>query len=219
MKKRFLISLILLLVLSTYQIQNNFKLGPNLLIKEIIVENNSIIPEREIIKNLSFLNQKSLFFLEEKEIKQKIKELIFIESFEIKKIYPNKIKVKVFEKKPVAILQDKKKRKFFTDKNEVINYIYPEKFNDLPIVFGDKKNFALFYDELKKIRFPLEEIKIFYLFESKRWDLITKKNQTIKLPIKNYIESLNNFINIKDKTNFEKYKTFDYRIYDQLILK
>ena len=82
-----------------------------------------------------------------------------------------------------------------------------------------KKNFALFYDELKKIRFPLEEIKIFYLFESKRWDLITKKNQTIKLPIKNYIESLNNFINIKDKTNFEKYKTFDYRIYDQLILK
>ena len=219
MKKRFLISLILLLVLSTYQIQNNFKLGPNLLIKEIIVENNSIIPEREITKNLSFLNQKSLFFFEEKEIKQKIKELIFIESFEIKKIYPNKIKVKVFEKKPVAILQDKKKRKFFTDKNEVINYIYPEKFNDLPIVFGDKKNFALFYDELKKIRFPLEEIKIFYLFESKRWDIITKKNQTIKLPIKNYIESLNNFINIKDKTNFEKYKTFDYRIYDQLILK
>ena len=52
MKKRFLISLILLLVLSTYQIQNNFKLGPNLLIKEIIVENNSIIPKKEITKNL-----------------------------------------------------------------------------------------------------------------------------------------------------------------------
>ena len=70
MKKRFLISLILLLVLSTYQIQNNFKLGPNLLIKEIIVENNSIIPESSITKNLSFLNQKNLFFLEEKEIKK-----------------------------------------------------------------------------------------------------------------------------------------------------
>ena len=219
MRKRFLISLILLLVLSTYQIQNNFKLGPNLLIKEIIVENNSIIPESTITKNLSFLNQKNLFFLEEKEIKKKIKDLIFIESIEIKKIYPNKIKVKVFEKKPIAILQDKKKKKYFTDKNEVINFIYPDKFDDLPIVFGDKKNFAIFYDKLKKNHFPLEEIKIFYLFESKRWDLITKKNQTIKLPIKNYIESLVNFINIKDKTNFEKYKIFDYRNKDQLILK
>ena len=219
MRKRFLISLILLLVLSTYQIQNNFKLGSNFLIKEIIVENNSIIPESSIAKNLSFLNQKNLFFLEQKEIKKKIKELIFIESIEIKKIYPNKIKVKVFEKKPVAILQDKKKKKYFTDKNEVIDFIYPDKFDDLPIVFGDKKNFAIFYDKLKKNHFPLEEIKIFYLFESKRWDLITKKNQTIKLPIKNYMESLVNFINIKDKTNFEKYKIFDYRIKDQLILK
>ena len=96
MRKRFLIYLILLLVLSTYQIQNNFKLGSNFLIKEIIVENNSIIPESSIAKNLSFLNQKNLFFLEQKEIKKKIKELIFIESIEIKKIYPNKIKVKVF---------------------------------------------------------------------------------------------------------------------------
>ena len=67
MRKRFLISLILLLVLSTYQIQNNFKLGPNLLIKEIIVENNSIIPESSIAKNLSFLNQKNLFFRAERD--------------------------------------------------------------------------------------------------------------------------------------------------------
>ena len=64
--------------------------------------------------------------------------------------------------------------------------------------------------KLKKI-ISSEEIKFFTYLRSKRWDLITK-NQTIKLPIKNYMKSLNNFINIKDKTNFEKYKTFDYRI-------
>tara|TARA_B100000575_G_C23000936_1_gene576750 strand:- start:264 stop:923 length:660 start_codon:yes stop_codon:yes gene_type:complete len=219
MKKRIIISLILLLVLSTYQIQNNFRLLPNLLIKEITIENNLIVAESIINKNLSFLYQRSLFFLKEKEIEKKFQELNFIESFEIKKIYPNKIKIKVFEKKPVAILQDKKVKKYFTDKNEVINYMYPDKFDGLPIVFGDKTNFKLFYNDIKKTRFPIKEIKIFYLFESKRWDLVTKKNQTIKLPIKNYIESLNNFMNIKDKTNFEKYKTFDYRINDQLILK
>ena len=41
----------------------------------------------------------------------------------------------------------------------------------------------------------------------------------LKLPTKNYTESLINFINIKDKTNFENYKIFDYRLNNQLILK
>jgi hypothetical protein len=39
------------------------------------------------------------------------------------------------------------------------------------------------------------------------------------LPIKDYTESLKNFINFSEEKNFEKYKVFDYRINDQLILK
>ena len=45
------------------------------------------------------------------------------------------------------------------------------------------------------------------------------QDQTIKLPIKNYQESLKNFKNLRKQSNFNKYKTFDYRIKDQLILK
>ena len=48
---------------------------------------------------------------------------------------------------------------------------------------------------------------------------MTKKNQTIKLPMEDYIQSLENFILLKDQANFEKYKIFDYRISQQLILK
>ena len=72
---------------------------------------------------------------------------------------------------------------------------------------------------LKKINFPFEEIKKFYLFKSKRWDLLTLKNQLIKLPVNDYNKSLLNFISLKDQANFEKYEIFDYRIKDQLILK
>ena len=75
------------------------------------------------------------------------------------------------------------------------------------------------YLNLKKNKFPLDDIKKFYLFETNRWDLVTKKNQTIKLPSKDYIKSLENFIFLKDQANFEKYKIFDYRINQQLILK
>ena len=93
------------------------------------------------------------------------------------------------------------------------------KFSNLPLVFGDGKSFSILYKNLKEMQFPLNDIKIFYLFESKRWDLLTYKNQTIKLPINDYDSSLKNFIKIKNLSSFENYKTFDYRIKDQLILK
>ena len=49
------------------------------------------------------------------------------------------------------------------------------------------------FKKLKKINFPIETIKNFYFFESKRWDLSTEKNQIIKLPNQNFEESLKNF--------------------------
>ena len=219
MKKRFWISLFLLLVLSTYKIQADFNLIPDLSIKKIFIENNDIIDDKNIKKNLAFLYETNLFLLKTKNIKLKLNEIDFIESYEIKKIYPNKIKIKVFEKKPVAILIHKKNKLFFTSNGGTANFIDLTEFKNLPMVFGDKKSFEIFYKQLIAINFPINEIKKFYLFESKRWDLITTKNQTIKLPINNYDQSLLNYLKLKDQANFLKFKTFDYRINDQLILK
>ena len=49
--------------------------------------------------------------------------------------------------------------------------------------------------------------------------MLTLKNQLIKLPVNDYSKSLLNFISLKDQATFEKYKIFDYRIKNQLILK
>ena len=89
----------------------------------------------------------------------------------------------------------------------------------MPVVFGDHKSFKNFYDDLISINFPIDQIQKYYLFETKRWDLITNKKQTIKLPTKNYMKSLKNFMEIKNQTSFKKYQIFDYRINNQLILK
>ncbi len=219
MKKRFLIALLLLLLLSTYNIQENFKLNSKFYINNITVENNLVISEKKIRQKLSFIYKRNLFFLRENEIRNKLNEIDFIDSYEIKKIYPNKIKIKVFEKKPIAILQNKREKKYFTSKGSLVSFIYLDEFKSLPLVFGDEKSFKTLNDELEKINFPYKEIKTFYLFETGRWDLLTIKNQTIKLPISDYNISLKNFLDLKDQASFEKYKIFDYRIKDQLILK
>ncbi len=219
MKKRLFFSLVLLLLLSTYNIQNKFKINSFFLIKKIIVENNILLKDRIIKNKLSYIYGKNLFFLNTGKIKRELSEIEFIKSFEIKKIYPNILKIKVLEKKPVAILQNEKKKKYFTQNGNLIKFTKFEEFEDLPIVFGDKESFQIFYLNLLNINFPINEIKYFYLFESKRWDLITINDQTIKLPIKDYKESLQNFMNINQDKNFNKYKSFDYRINNQLILK
>ena len=219
MKKRLIIGFLLLLLLSTYNIKFNKTFSSNLQIKKITIENNKIIKDKEIKEKLSFLYETNFFFLRTKKIEKKLKEIQFIESYQIKKIYPNNLIIKINEKKPIAIIQKSKQKNYFTARGELIDFRKIKKFEDLPTVFGDEKSFSTFYVNLKNINFPFKEIKTFYLFESKRWDLLTLKNQLIKLPINNYNKSLLNFISLKDQANFEKYKIFDYRIKDQLILK
>ena len=219
MKKRLIIGLLLLFLFSTYNIKFNKTFFSNFQIKKITIENNKIITEGEIKEKLSFLYETNFFFLRTKNIEKKLKEIQFIESYQIKKIYPNNLKIKIIEKKPIAIIQRMKQKKYFTAKGDLIDFRDIKIFRDLPIVFGDRESFLTFYLNLKIINFPFEEVKTFYLFESKRWDLLTLKDQLIKLPINNYNKSLLNFISLKDQANFEKYKIFDYRIKDQLILK
>ena len=172
MKKRFIIALILLVLFSTYKIQDSLKFRFNHNIKNISVENNSILNDGTITEKLSFLYETNLFFLSKKNINSKLSEIDLIESYEIKKIYPDRIKIKIFEKKPIAILQNKKEKNYYTTNGDVINFFESEKFRNLPVVFSNKDNFKKFYQNLEKINFPFNEIKACYFFESNRWDLI-----------------------------------------------
>ena len=212
MKKRIFFGLILILVLSTYSLHNNSNFTSKYDIKKVIIENNSIIDKKEIENKLFFLYEKNLFFLKTLDIETKLKEFNFIESFEIKKIYPNIIKIKISEKKPIAVIQNKKLKSYFTNKGDTINYIYLKQFNDLPLVYGDKQSFKFLINDLKNVKFPISKIKTFYLFETSRWDLITRDNITLKLPIKNYKKSLISFLNLKNKSSFKKYKIiYEYK--------
>ena len=219
MKKSLLGLVILFILLTTYTPKFNFIINSNLYIQKIKIENNSIIRSDKIKEKLSFLYRENLFFLNIKDIEENLKSETFIESFSIKKIYPNTLKLIIVEKKPIAILNNKKKKFYISDKGHLISFINIKRYNDLPTVFGNGRNFYSLYQDLQNIKFPLEMIKSFYFFESGRWDLIMNDDKVIKLPITNYLSSLKNFMLSKSNNNFNNYKIFDYRIKDQLILK
>ena len=218
MKKRLVIALVLLILLSTYKPQE-LSLTSKFNIKEIKIENNHILKDENIKKDLIFLYDTNLIFLNTNKIKLILKSNDFIQSFEVKKIYPNKIKIKIFEKKPIVILQHKKEKFYISETFDLINFLDLEDYKNLPVVFGKQKDFKILYKNLQKINFPLDLIKKYYLYESRRWDLEIDKNKIIKLSPENYIKSLINFMNMRKENNFNKYSIYDYRISDQLILK
>ena len=218
MKKSLFGLIILFILLTTYTPKFEFILNSNLYIQKIEIENNSIVESDKIKKKLSFLYKENLFFLNLEDIEKNLKNETFIESFSIKKIYPNTLKIIIVEKKPIAILHNKKEKFYISSKGNLINFIDINIYNDLPTVFGDGENFYSLYQDLQNIRFSLDKIKSYYFFESGRWDLVMQDDKVIKLPVEDYLSSLKNFMLSNTNSNFNKYKIFDYRIKDQLIL-
>ena len=218
MKKPLFWLIIFFILLTSYTPKFSFNSNFKLNIDEITIKNNLILNSDEIKKKINYLYDKNLFFLNIKNIEESLKGIDFIESFTLKKIYPNKLKIIITEKVPIAILQNKKERFYISNKGSIIKFKNQDFYYDLPTVFGNESTFFSLYEDLENIKFPIKKIKSFYFFESGRWDLVMKDENIIKLPIKDYLFSIENYMDLKNEDNFNKYKIFDYRIKDQLIL-
>ena len=203
MKKRFLIAVTLLILFTTITPKTKLEIS-KFKIKKINIENNFLLKEKNIKKLLAPIYGKNIIFLDNYEIKTILLQDSFIESFNIKKRYPNTIKIEIFEKKPIAILINKNGKFYLSDKIDLIRYKKIANYENLPYILGNKKEFKIFYNNLKKNNFPLNIIKKYVLFESNRWNIETVNKKTIKLPSKNYNKSLENYLDIKEKYIFKK---------------
>ena len=218
MKKRLVIALLLLILLTTINPQQKIVIS-KFNLKTIIIENNSLLEDKDIKNLLLPIYDRNLIFLKNIEIKKALIQNSFIESFNIKKKYPSTLKIQIFEKKPIAVLISEKKKFYLSEKIDLIEFKNLPNYQTLPFVLGNKDDFKIFYNNLKEINFPLDIIVKYTLYETNRWDLETINNQVIKLPQENYTKSLKSYLNLKSKNSFEKYNLFDYRISNQLILK
>ena len=218
MKKRLVIAISLLVLLTTISSQQKLIIS-KFNLKTIIIQNNLLLEDKDIKNLLIPIYNKNLLFLDNIEVKKILMQNSFIDSFKIKKKYPSTLKIQIFEKRPIAIIFNKKNKFYLSEKIELIEFKNLPNYQKLPYVLGNADNFKIFYTNLKNINFPLDIITKYIFYESNRWDLEIKNNQVIKLPSENYTKSLENYLKLKSKNNFEKYKLFDYRINNQLILK
>ena len=151
MTKRFIIGISLLILFTTFISQKEITIE-KFKIKIIQIENNNLLSETDIKELLSIYNE-NLVFINLDKVKKILRQNTYIESFQIKKKYPDILIIKIFEKKPIAILQKKKERFYLSEKIELIKFENLHIYKDLPIIFGNEKDFQIFYYNLKKLIF------------------------------------------------------------------
>ena len=174
---------------------------------------------KEIEKNINFIKNTNIFFLDKEIIIDHINKYNFIEKYNIFKIYPSKV---ILELKQADFLAKtiKNNKMYIIGSNN--NFIEIERFNNqenLPIVYGKfkAKEFTSFLKILKQSELNYNNIKEIFFFPSGRIDIKNKDNLTIKFPIQN-LEGAIIIVNkiIKNK-NF-KNNLIDLRVPNQLIL-
>ena len=219
-KNKFFLLIFFFIILTTFNFNDKKKNFSIIFpIKKIVIENSVALDLIKLKAELEFLKNTSLFFLKKNEITEVTSKYDFISTIQLKKKYPNTLKILISENIPVATGIDGNKRYYLTKEGVKINYREIDIFKSLPIIFGNHKNFSIFFNILKKNNFKIKKIKAFYYFDAERWDIVLKDERTIKLPQTNYENILKEIDSILNDSSFSKYKIFDYRIKNQLILQ
>tara|TARA_B100000963_G_scaffold286958_1_gene256085 strand:- start:6605 stop:7279 length:675 start_codon:yes stop_codon:yes gene_type:complete len=173
---------------------------------------------QNLLLQLDEIKNENIFLLSKEKIKKILDSNNLIDSFLINKNYPSDLNIFVKRTSFLANINIDKKNYFIGSNKKLINSNFADP--DLPTILGNPavNDFFLIRDDILKSLVNFEDIKKFYFFPSKRWDLEFKNGILIKLPINNALDSLNNYYKIKSFPQFENTKTFDMRINEQMII-
>ena len=173
----------------------------------------------EIQKNLLFLKNTKICFIDRVILKVQMSKYNYIENYNIIKLYPSKIILKLQQVDLLARTIKNNEIFLIGSNSKLIN---TEKFNDyedLPMVFGKftTEKFISFKKIINKSSLEYDKIKEIFFYPSGRIDVKNKDNILIKFPIKNLEIALNQVNKLLNSKNFSN-NVIDLRVSNQLIL-
>ena len=171
-----------------------------------------------LLKDLKKLNLENIFLLDEIAIRKIIDANTLIQKFKIFKNYPSTLVIEIEKTDFLAKINNNDSISIIGSNGKLIKNNQTS--NNLPFIFGSPS--ISDFLNLKKIidssNISYNQIKNFYFFKSKRWDIELTNSILIKLSNNNIKESLDNAYEFINNVNFKNTKVIDARIKNQLIL-
>ena len=215
--KKIYIFFLIFLILGTLTNKNisqlNF-LGKN----NFKIIDKSKFNENKIIQDLSVLKNENLFLLKKKKFLNIINLNPTVENSFIFKNYPSNMYVNIKRTKFLAITKKDGKNFYLGSNGNLIRI--KEKKKQLPFIYGNIKvtDFLKLKTIIDHSDFDYNDIKNFYYFKSRRWDIETKNGLIIKLPSKNLKIAFETLLNILQSKEFVSINKIDLRQTKQVIL-
>jgi len=187
-------------------------------LEKVIVSGLDDLDNRKLINKINNLKLKNIFFLNENKIKETIETNNLIENYKISKIYPSTLDIKINKTKSLAKINRNGQILFLGSNGKFSEKISQNK--KLPFIFGKPKVSEFLY--IKKIiddsKFSYDEIKNFYFFPSKRWDIELNNSIFLKLPKNDLKNTLNYIFNFLANNNLKDNTIIDARIENQIVI-
>ena len=215
--KKILTYFFLLLVLGSI---NNYSLNDIKFynVKRISIFGLDEISNASLHNKLSNLQLGNIFLIDKLDILKIINSNSSIENYKITKKYPSTLEITLKKTTFLAKLNQDGKEYLVGSNGKLIQKEFIDK--NLAYIFGDieTQEFLKLKKNIEQSKISFNQIKKFYFFPSKRWDLELDNKIIIKLPQINIIDSLDNAFKILKNKKFENVKIIDLRINNQIIL-
>ena len=171
-----------------------------------------------LLNKITNLNLGNIFSINKNKIYNQINSNNLVEKFFIFKKYPSSLNIIIEKTKFLAKINKDNKFFFVGSNGKLIDDNLSN--SDLPFIFGNPKidDFLNLKKLIDQSKISYSEIKNFYFFSSRRWDLELKNNVVIKLPSKDIKESISLVYEFLHNDAFKDIKMIDARIKDQIIL-
>ena len=172
----------------------------------------------QVYKDLYMLKNTNIFFLKKDKILEIVNSNKIIEKFSIFKNYPSNLIINIKKTKFLARTKINNLDFYIGSNGNLIENRDDQ--IDLPFVFGniEVEEFLKFKKIIDNSSFNYNDIKNLYYYKSKRWDIETKNNLIIKLPIKELESSFEMLFRIYEKEEFINFQIIDFRQNNQIIL-
>tara|TARA_B100001113_G_scaffold53979_1_gene39901 strand:- start:9 stop:773 length:765 start_codon:yes stop_codon:yes gene_type:complete len=209
--------------------------------KNIKIEGNAILEKRDYLEIIGNLNEKQIADVDTKSLSKDLEAIAFVKAARVSRHYPNEIKIDIVERKPIAIINNKKQ--FLIDNEAVIlpdsksfietalipmlsgfnpaDDLYPEGSETFSVKVKEaveilefiQFNYSEFFDEISELTINKDDEFEIVLSEQPTRVILGKNNIHIKINI------LKKFGEALGQRQLTDYKLLDMRYSKQLVAR